>query len=673
MAFGGVRIKDHWKEQRLFDQRAVFAGVLIFVLTLTLAGRLYLLQVVRHDYYTELSQGNRVRTEPIPASRGLILDRNSTVLADNEPAYQLELTREQTPDLNDTLKRLSALGLIDKDDVSEIRHLILSRRAFDTVPLRLRLTDEEVGRFAVHRIEFPGVELVTRQTRHYPYRELGVHALGYVAAISEQDLEHIDRAAYEGTTLIGRLGVEAAYEKQLHGRNGSREVLVNAQGRSVQRQGAYAPQLKAIAPSAGDDVVLSIDLATQKAAEEALAGRRGAAVAIDPTNGDVLALVSEPGFDPSVFARGITHGEYAALTENDDKPLLNRALRGTYPSGSTIKPVLGLIALTDHVITADRKVFCNGTFHLPRSAHLFRADKDEPRGMIDMPEAIARSSDVYFYQLANEMGIERIAPGLAPFGYGRLTGIDISGEKPGLLPTPEWKRAAFKHAADQPWFPGDTVNLGIGQGYLLVTPLQLAHIAGVISERGKSFRPRLVKGLHEADGTVKWLPPIQEKGVEGISEADWTSVLNAMVGTTTCPPCGTAWRLFTGTPYKAGGKTGTAQVYTVAQNAKYNSKVTPELLRDHAWFIAFAPAEAPRIAVAVLVENAGFGAGNAAPVARKMIDAFLLGPDGKVKPSMAPPAYPVPAQPPAGQPPAEPQPEGVPQKEAQLRVPAHRG
>jgi penicillin-binding protein 2 len=673
MAFGGVRIKDHWKEQRLFDQRAVFAGVLIFVLTLTLAGRLYLLQVVRHDYYTELSQGNRVRTEPIPASRGLILDRNSTVLADNEPAYQLELTREQTPDLNDTLKRLSALGLIDKDDVSEIRHLILSRRAFDTVPLRLRLTDEEVGRFAVHRIEFPGVELVTRQTRHYPYRELGVHALGYVAAISEQDLEHIDRAAYEGTTLIGRLGVEAAYEKQLHGRNGSREVLVNAQGRSVQRQGAYAPQLKAIAPSAGDDVVLSIDLATQKAAEEALAGRRGAAVAIDPTNGDVLALVSEPGFDPSVFARGITHGEYAALTENEDKPLLNRALRGTYPSGSTIKPALGLIALTDHVITADRKVFCNGTFHLPRSAHLFRADKDEPRGMIDMPEAIARSSDVYFYQLANEMGIERIAPGLAPFGYGRLTGIDISGEKPGLLPTPEWKRAAFKHAADQPWFPGDTVNLGIGQGYLLVTPLQLAHIAGVISERGKSFRPRLVKGLHEADGTVKWLPPIQEKGVEGISEADWTSVLNAMVGTTTCPPCGTAWRLFTGTPYKAGGKTGTAQVYTVAQNAKYNSKVTPELLRDHAWFIAFAPAEAPRIAVAVLVENAGFGAGNAAPVARKMIDAFLLGPDGKVKPSMAPPAYPVPAQPPAGQPPAEPQPEGVPQKEAQLRVPAHRG
>jgi penicillin-binding protein 2 len=667
MAPGGVRIKDHWKEQRLFDQRVLVAGVSIVLLTLGLVTRLYVLQVIRHDYYADLSQGNRVRTEPIPASRGLILDRTGKVLADNEPAYQLELTREQTPDLNDTLKRLAAIGLIEADEVTEVRHLILSRRAFDTVPLRLRLTDEEVGRFAVHRFEFPGVDLVTRQTRHYPYGELGVHALGYVAAISEQDLEHIDRAAYNGTTLIGRLGVEAAYEKELHGHNGSREVLVNAQGRSVQRQGAYAPRLSAIAPTAGDDVVLAVDLATQEAAEQALAGHRGAAVAIDPANGDVLALVSEPGFDPSVFARGITHSEYAALTGDIDKPLLNRALRGTYPSGSTIKPALGLIALTDHVITADRKLFCNGTFHLPGSRHLFRADKDEPRGLLDLAEAISRSSDVYFYQLAAEMGIDRIASGLAPFGYGRLTGIDISGEKPGLLPTPAWKRTAFKHAADQPWFPGDTVNLGIGQGFLLVTPLQLAHVAGVLAERGKSFQPRLVKGLRESDGQIKWLPPVQEKGVQGVSDADWNVVIDAMVGTTTCARyCGTAHIAFNGAAYKAGGKTGTAQVYTVAQNAKYNAKVTPERMRDHAWFIAFAPAEAPRIAVAVLVENAGFGAGNAAPVARKMLDAYLLGPDGKLKPSMAAPA--VPLQPPATQPEpsAPPAPVIAPQKEAQL-------
>ena len=309
------RIKDHWGEQRRFEQRSLIAGVLMVLLTLTLLGRLYLLQVVRHDYYADLSQGNRVRTEPIPASRGLILDRNGAVLVDNEPAYQLELTREQVPDLNDTLKRLTELQLIDADELDETKHMVMSRRSFDTVPVRLRLTDEEVGRFAVHRFEFPGVDLATRQTRHYPYKKLGVHALGYVGAISESDLEHIDRAAYEGTALIGKLGVEASYEKPLHGTNGFREILVNAQGRSVQRQGAYAPDLRATAPAAGNDVVLSIDLPTQQAAEDALGDRRGAVVAIDPTNGDVLALVSKPGFDPSVFARGIRRNEYAELVE----------------------------------------------------------------------------------------------------------------------------------------------------------------------------------------------------------------------------------------------------------------------------------------------------------------------------------------------------------------------
>src|SRR3984957_5746157 len=289
-------IKDHWGEQRRFEQRSLIAGALMVVLTLTLLGRLYLLQVIRHDYYADLSQGNRVRTEPIPASRGLILDRNGEVLVNNEPAFQLELTREQVPNLDDTLKRLGQLGLVDKDEMEETRHMILSRRTFDTVAVRLRLTDEEIGRFAVHRFEFPGVNLATRQTRHYPFGKLGVHALGYVAAISEQDLEHIDRVAYSGTTLIGKLGVEASYEKPLHGTNGSREILVNAQGRSVQRQGAYAPEMHSQAPVAGDDLVLSIDLRAQQAAEDALGDRRGAVVAIDPSNGDVLALASKPGF-----------------------------------------------------------------------------------------------------------------------------------------------------------------------------------------------------------------------------------------------------------------------------------------------------------------------------------------------------------------------------------------
>jgi len=635
------RIKDHWGEKRVFEMRSFIAGILLVLLTFILLGRLYLLQVIRHDYYADLSQGNRVRTEPIPASRGLILDRNGTVLVDNEPGFQLELTRERVPSLDDTLKRLAQLGLIDKDELDDTRHLILSRRTFDTVAVRLRLTDEEIGRFAVHRFEFPGVDLATRQTRHYPFGKLGVHALGYVAAISEQDLEHIDRASYTGTTLIGKLGIEASYETQLHGRNGSREILVNAQGRSVQRQGAYAPVLRSQAPTAGDDSVLSIDLATQQAAEDALGDHRGAVVAIDPSNGDVLALVSKPGFDPTLFARGIRRDEYGTLVNDPDKPLLNRALRGTYPSGSTIKPAIGLVALTDKSITADTKVFCNGTFSLPGSAHVWRADKDEPRGDLDLTEAIARSSDVFFYRLAWRMGIDKLDEGLAPFGYGRLTGIDIAGERPGVLPSPAWKRTVFKTAADQMWFPGETVNLGIGQGYLLVTPLQLAHIVAVISERGRSFKPRLVMGTRGADGNLKRLPPVEDKPVTGIASADWDTVLNAMLAVTRCDRyCGTGHIAFAKTPYTVGGKTGTAQVYSVAQNAKYNAKTVDEKLRDHAWFVAFAPAEQPRIALAVLVENAGFGAGNAGPVARKVIDAYMLGPDGNVKPSMLPNATP---------------------------------
>jgi penicillin-binding protein 2 len=628
------RIKDHWGEQRLFDQRSLIAGVLMVVMTFVLLGRLYLLQVVRHDYYADLSQGNRVRSEPIPASRGLILDRNGAVMVDNEPAYQLELTREQVPDLNDTLKRLAALGLIDPDDIAETRHMIVARRSFDTVPVRLRLTDEEVGRFAVHRFEFPGVDLATRQTRHYPYKELGVHALGYVGAISEADLEHIDRAAYEGTALIGKLGVEASYERALHGTNGHREILVNAQGRSVQRQGAYAPDLPATAPTAGADVVLSVDLPTQQAAEAALGERRGAVVAIDPTNGNVLALVSKPGFDPSVFARGIRRNEYAELVNNEDKPLLNRALRGTYPSGSTIKPAIGLVALTQKALTADTRVLCQGTFSLPGSAHVWRADKDEPRGELNLTEAIAKSSDVFFYKLAWHMGIDKLAEGLAPFGYGQLTGIDIAGERPGLLPSPAWKRVAFKRPADQVWFPGETVNLGVGQGYLLVTPLQLAHVAGVIAERGRSFKPRLVMGMRHTDGRVQYLPPVENAPVTGIAAADWDTVINAMVAVN---QYGTGHLAFAKAAYTAAGKTGTAQVYSVAQNAKYNAKTVSDKLRDHAWFIAFAPADAPRIAVAVLVENAGFGSQNAAPVARKVLDTYLLDADGKLKPSVTPP------------------------------------
>ena len=642
-----VRIKDQWREQRMFDRRALVTGALMALATLGLIGRLILLQVVRHDYYAQLSQGNRVRTEPIPAARGLILDRNGEVVAANQPAYQLELVPEEVPNKRRTLESLAALGLLRHEEVDELIRTINVSRSFDSVPIRLHMSDDDVARFAVRRFEFPGVDIKTRQTRWYPNGDLAVHALGYVGAISEEDLKHIDRAAYAGTALIGKLGVESTYEQRLHGQNGFREVLVNAQGRSVERQGALEQNLRKRAPAAGEDLVMSIDLKLQRVAEAALAGHRGAVVALDPRDGDVLALVSLPGFDPNLFARGITPAEYNSLANDEDRPLFNRALRGTYPSGSTIKPVLGLAALTDHTIAADTKVFCNGEFYLPGSRHVWRADKDEPRGWLDMPEAISRSSDVYFYRLASTLGIERIASFLEPFGYGQPTGIDIGGEKAGLLPTPDWKRRAFKRPEDQTWFPGETVNLGIGQGYLLVTPLQLAHITGILAERGRNFRPRVVKGMRDAAGHTRWLPPVEGAPIKGVSDADWTVALDAMIGTTHCVRyCGTAWVAFKGAAYEAAGKTGTAQVYTVAQGARYNASTVPERLRDHAWFIAFAPADAPRIAVAVLVENAGFGASNAAPVARKMMDAYLLDAEGRLKP--APPPPPAPGKPAPG-------------------------
>src|SRR5579862_9481514 len=512
-----VRIKDQWREQRLFDRRALTVGALMALFMLGLIARLILLQVVRHEYYSDLSQGNRVRTEPIPAARGLILDRNGEVVAANQPAYQLELVPEEVgggkdADIRRTLKTLAGIGLLRSEEIDELMRTIDSSRRFDSVPIRLRMSDEDVGRFAVHRFEFPGLDIKTRQTRWYPNGPLAVHALGYVGAISEQDLKHIDRAAYAGTALIGKLGVESTFEHELHGTNGFREVLVNAQGRSVERQGGALmnASLRTKPPTAGDDLVLSIDLKVQRAAEDALAGHRGAVVALDPSNGDILALVSLPGFDPTLFARGISGAEYGELQNDIDRPLFNRALRGTYPSGSTIKPVLGLGALTDHAIAANTKVFCNAEFYLPGSRHVWRADKGEPRGWLDLPEAISRSSDVYFYRLASTLGIDRMVAFLAPFGYGQPTGIDIGGEKAGLLPTPEWKRKAFKRPEDKIWFPGETVNMGIGQGYLLVTPLQLAHITGILAERGRNFRPRVVKGMRDANGHVHSLAPIEE-------------------------------------------------------------------------------------------------------------------------------------------------------------------
>jgi len=616
------RIKDQWREQRLFEQRAVVAGVAILALTAALLARLAWLQVVRTDYYAELAEGNRVRIEPLPAPRGVVYDRNGVILAENRPAYQLELVREQVPDLERTLQGLVSAGLIAPNDLDDVRRTIRSRRPFDSVPIRLRLTEEEIARFAVRRFEFPGVDIRTRLARHYPQGELAVHALGHVGALSEADLGKIDRAAYAGTSTIGKLGIESAYEPQLHGRNGTREILVNARGRSVERAGAMEVRLKNLPAKPGQDLVLSIDLEVQKVAEEAIWDQRAAVVALDPRNGDVLVLASRPGFDPNLFAKGLTRQEFRALNENPDRPLFNRALRGTYPPGSTIKPVVALAGLAYGVTTPLDARYCPGAFSLPGSRHRFRDWKPSGHGNVAMVEAIAQSCDVYFYALADKIGPTRLAEFLDDFGLGATTGIDIGGEKAGILPSPEWKKKAFKSRANQVWFPGETVIFGIGQGFMTSTPLQIAHMTAIVGARGANFEPRLVTAMRDpVTGQRTELAPVALPKVASASPEHWQVAVDGMLAVMNG---GTASRSAAGAGYSIAGKTGTAQVFTVAQNAKYDEKAIDERLRDHAWFVAFAPAEDPRIAIAVLVENGRSGSGTAAPIARKIMDAYLL-------------------------------------------------
>ncbi|MCS6946709.1 MAG: penicillin-binding transpeptidase domain-containing protein, partial [Steroidobacteraceae bacterium] len=405
----GVTLKDQWREQRTFEQRVIVAQILIGLLALVLILRLGWLQIVRHDYYAELSQGNRVRIEPLPASRGVIYDRTGKVLAENRPSYQLELIREQVGDtaaVDATLQRLATIGLVAAEDIEDLRRTLRASRLFDSVPIRLRLSDEEIARFAVHRFEFPGVDIRTRLTRYYPHGEIAVHALGHVGAIAEADLARIDRARYSGTSLIGKLGVEAAFEDQLHGTNGAREILVNAQGRPVEKLGRMIPDLKTVLPRAGSDLILSLDLDVQKVAEQAVWNQRAAIVALDPENGDVIVLVSRPGFDPNAFGRGLTRAEYAALNDNIDRPLFNRALRGVYPPGSTIKPLVALAGLDYGITSPSEARYCRGFFTLPGSRHRFRDWKKEGHGRVDMIRAIAQSCDVYFYALSAQLGPE---------------------------------------------------------------------------------------------------------------------------------------------------------------------------------------------------------------------------------------------------------------------------
>jgi penicillin-binding protein 2 len=635
------RLKDHHAEQRLFGRRVLAASLVIMLLLGVLFARLLYLQVVRHDYFAELSQGNRIKIEPLPPPRGLILDRNLEPLALNRPAYQLELTREQVPDLDDTLARLVQIGLIEADDVARLRKTVKARRSFDAVPLKLQLTEDELARFAVRRQDFPGVDVRPRLTRHYPNAGVGVHALGYVGSISEKDQERIDVSKYAGTTLIGKLGVERNYEDTLHGETGYQQLLVNAQGRRVERVGLTAPDLVRKEPVAGDDLVLTLDARLQRVAEEALGGQRAAVVAIDPANGDILAFVSTPTFDPNGFARGLTVPEYRALEDDLDKPLYDRALRGVYPPGSTIKPLVALAALEYGVTDTTSTRLCRGVWQFPRSSHKYRDWKRTGHGNVDLHKAIAQSCDVWFYGISDQIGIQRLHDFLAQFGLGEKTGIDILGERSGLVPSPAWKKKAFKQRSLQVWFPGETVIAGIGQGYMLTTPLQLAHATATIATRGQRFAPRLVRAVRDSvTGELREVPPRALPPVRISNPAHWDAIIDGMVGVMN--PGGTAWRSQAGAPYQIAGKTGTAQVFTIGQNEKYNEAEVAERLRDHALFVAFAPADAPKLAVAVLVENGRSGSGTAAPIARKVFDAFLLPPDqqaaAQAAPAPAPPA-----------------------------------
>jgi len=618
-----VRIKDDALEQRVFLQRTLVAAGVVAALVLLLSGRAFWLQVLQHAHYVELSQGNRARIEPLPPNRGILYDRVGRVVAENTPAYQLELVRERAGDLEQTLARLGRFGLLAPDDVARVRQLVLSRRAFEAVPILLQLDDDEVARYAVHRHELPGVFLETRMARHYPYGPVGAHALGYVGTISEDDLERVDRERYFGTGVIGKTGVERAYEDQLLGIGGHREVLVNAEGRPVEGLARAAGELEYREPQAGRDLRLTIDIELQRIAEEAFAGRRGGVVAIDPNNGDVLVFASLPSFDPNGFARGISRSEYLALTENPDQPLFNRVLRGTYPPGSTIKPLMALAGLEYDVIKPEDSVYCAGSYSLPGSRHRYR----EPRrggthGPVDMHRAVMRSCDVYFYKLANTLGIQRIHDSMARMGFGQPTGIDMQGERGGIMPSPEWKKGAFARREQQVWFPGETVIIGIGQGYWTATLLQLVKATAQLAMRGQPYQPRLVRALVDpATGQVEERKPQPLPRIELAHPENWEIIVDAMVAVTTG---GTATRVARGASYSIAGKTGTAQVFSVGQTEKYDEKEVAERLRDHALFVAFAPAESPKLAVAVLVENGGFGASAAAPIARAIFDAYLL-------------------------------------------------
>ncbi len=613
------QLKDSHSETRLIRRRLIVAAVIVLVLMSIVLGRLYVLQVVEHEYFSTLSNSNRVRLKALPPTRGLIYDRNGIVMADNLPAYRLEIIREQVSDLDDTLRRLSEYVEISDYAIKKYRQSSRRRRPFESVPLLLNLSDKELAILAVNIHKFEGVEINARLTRNYPLGKHAVHALGYVGRIDAKDLNELDEANYAGTSYIGKLGLEKFYENDLHGEVGFQRVEVNASGRTLR-------VLDEKPPLSGRNLHLTIDSKLQQLAEDLFSNERGSVVAIDPNNGEVLALVSMPSFDPNLFVNGISFNNYSNLRDSSKRPLFNRALTGQYPPGSTTKPFFGLAGLEHSVVGHKQTTFCRGYYLLPNEERKYRDWKKTGHGKTDLNKAITQSCDVYFYDLAYGLGIDRISAFMKQFGLGSRTGIDSTGEQSGLMPSREWKR----RAKGMPWFPGETLITGIGQGALLVTPLQLANATGALALKGKRFKPHLVKSIELPAASEELVIKPEVAGQYQLKKIiNWQHVVNGMENVVHGIR-GTAHRIEKGLKYRIAGKTGTAQVFGIAQDEEYEEDKVSKKLRDHALFMAFAPVDKPRIAIAVIVENGGHGSSVAAPIARKMMDAYLLDENGEL-------------------------------------------
>jgi penicillin-binding protein 2 len=610
-------IRNVQLELARFRLRVLVASIMVLVCFGLLAARLFYLQVLRHDDLRAQAENNRTAILPIVPNRGLILDRNGIVLATNYSAYTLEITPSKVPDLAQTIDELAQILEITPRDRRRFKKLREEGKSFESIPLRSRLTDQEVARFAAQRYRFPGVDIKARLFRSYPYGELASHVIGYIGRINTSEKEKLDEsedaANYRGTEYIGKLGVEQSFEAQLHGITGIDAMETSAGGRATRR-------LSSQSSTPGNTIKLSIDIKLQKLVEDMFGERRGALVALDPKTGEVLAFVSKPTFDPNLFVEGIDQENWQGLNESIDKPLLNRALRGTYPPGSTYKPFMALAALSTGKRSASMQINDPGFFMF--GGHRFGSPENERGGIMDMHRAIVESSNAYFYSLANELGVDAMHDFMKPLGFGQLTGVDIHGEVRGVLPSTDWKRNYFKRPEQQRWYAGETISLGIGQGYNSFTMLQLAQATAILANNGIKHPPQLV--LATQDTSTQVSVPVTPQPAEnlGFKPEHLDTIRRAMVGVT---QEGTSRRVFAGASYLSGGKTGTAQAVSLGKNEKYNAARMEERQRDHALYIAFAPAEDPKMAIAVIVENAGFGSVSAAPMARRAFDYWLLG------------------------------------------------